>query len=430
MALGTLAITPAPASAAPDFQLPFPCGQKWRLNTWAHGPALDMVKEPQSQTEGATLVAPASGTVNKSFYHSNAGNVIQINHGGGHFTTYIHLKSRSVKVGAKVSRGQTIGRVGHTGPTSNGSPHLHYEQGYDKNKDGSASWGTKNSERVTAKFDGKAYGPASGKEWRNVKSNNCSEPETPPKPVVRSGADFNRDGIGDLFATGTGTLYIWNGKGGNKFTPAIRIGSGWATYSRPIGGDFNGDGIADLAAVNAGKLHIWNGKGNNKFTSPIVTGPGWTKYASTLASLGDVNGDGHTDIAAVGDGVLYVWNGKGGNKFTPAIRIGSGWSNYSRPIGGDFNGDGIADLAAVNAGKLHIWNGKGNNKFAPAIETGPGWTEYARTLMSVGDVNKDGKADIAAINKNGELHVWNGKGGNKFTPAIRIGPGWNPHLPG
>ncbi|MFF0312827.1 hypothetical protein ACFYSC_35850, partial [Streptosporangium sp. NPDC004379] len=31
------------ALAAPNLQLPFPCGQKWRLDTWAHAPALDMV---------------------------------------------------------------------------------------------------------------------------------------------------------------------------------------------------------------------------------------------------------------------------------------------------------------------------------------------------------------------------------------------------
>src|SRR3569833_1909145 len=82
------------AAAAPDLQLPFPCSQKWRLDTWGHAPALDMVKEPNQQgTEGATIVAPGAGTVNQSFYHNQAGNVIQINHGNGYYTTYLHLQS-------------------------------------------------------------------------------------------------------------------------------------------------------------------------------------------------------------------------------------------------------------------------------------------------------------------------------------------------
>ncbi|MFG6199689.1 peptidoglycan DD-metalloendopeptidase family protein [Nonomuraea sp. JJY05] len=49
-----------------------------------------MVKEPdQHGTEGATLIAAAGGTVDRSFWHDNGGNVVQLDHGGGYFTTYI-----------------------------------------------------------------------------------------------------------------------------------------------------------------------------------------------------------------------------------------------------------------------------------------------------------------------------------------------------
>lgn len=85
----TLAGAPQ-ALAKPGFQLPFPCNQNWRLDTWAHAPALDMVKEPNQQGEGAPLVASADGVVKQSFWHENAGNMIQIDHGGRWFTTHIH----------------------------------------------------------------------------------------------------------------------------------------------------------------------------------------------------------------------------------------------------------------------------------------------------------------------------------------------------
>ena len=66
-------------------------------------------------------MAPAAGVVNQSYSNpAGAGNIIQINHGGGWFTTYIHLQSRAVSVGTHVQRGTSIGRVGHTGETSNG----------------------------------------------------------------------------------------------------------------------------------------------------------------------------------------------------------------------------------------------------------------------------------------------------------------------
>lgn len=106
------------AGPRPDFQLPFPCGQQWRLDSWGsdHQPALDMVKEPnQVGTEGALLIAPADGTVHQSFRHANAGNMIQINHGGSWFTTYIHLQSRSVQAGQQVVKGQEIAQRGCVG---------------------------------------------------------------------------------------------------------------------------------------------------------------------------------------------------------------------------------------------------------------------------------------------------------------------------
>jgi hypothetical protein len=164
---------PAEEVAADGFQLPFPCGDEWRLDTWAHAPALDMVREPdQTGTEGALLVAPAAGVVNQSFTHDNAGNVIQIDHGDGIFSTYLHLESRSVGVGDEVAQGDEIGRVGRSGPTANNHPHLHFEFAVDSNGDGEASWGTANSERVEPTFDGVEFGQENGQTWRNVTSKN------------------------------------------------------------------------------------------------------------------------------------------------------------------------------------------------------------------------------------------------------------------
>ncbi|TDC10512.1 hypothetical protein E1267_03840 [Nonomuraea longispora] len=395
---GTVVATSSPAAAAaPDLQLPFPCGQKWRLDTWGHAPALDMVKEPdQHGTDGATLVAAAAGTVNESRWLDSSGWSVQIDHGGRYHTTYIHLKSKGIAAGTKVKRGTVIGKVGASGSMSNNHPHLHFELGYDANGDGRASWGD-GGEKVRPTFNGVTYGQANSRTWRNVESHNCGGSDEPDPPSL-FGADFNGDGIGDIFATGTGSLTIWNGKGGNNFTPPDVVGANWNTYSRPIGGDFNGDGKGDLAAIRDGTLHIWNGKGGNKFTPAEEVGSGWSHLARTLVSLGDVNKDGRTDIGAVDpDGVLYVWNGKGGNNFTSRDRVGSGWTGYGRPVGGDFNADKIGDIAAVDTdGVLHIWNGKGGNNFTPAVRVGSGWNRaLASTLMSLGDVNGDGHTDLA-----------------------------------
>jgi LPXTG-motif cell wall-anchored protein len=180
VAAASVCLVPGVAAAdddRPGFQLPFPCGETWRLDSWGHAPALDMVREPdQEGTEGSRLVAPAGGTVVESFRHDNAGEVVQIDHGGGWFTTYLHLDSRAVGVGDEVQQGDDIGRVGRTGPTANDHPHLHFELAVDEDGDGSASWGFSGSERVRPWFDGVEYGQEDGRTWRDVESANCGEP--------------------------------------------------------------------------------------------------------------------------------------------------------------------------------------------------------------------------------------------------------------
>ncbi|MGV9599974.1 VCBS repeat domain-containing M23 family metallopeptidase [Streptosporangium sandarakinum] len=268
------------ALAAPNLQLPFPCGQQWRLDTWGHAPALDMVKEPDQQgTEGATLVAPASGTVKKSFYHDNAGNVIQIDHGGGYFTTYLHLQSRAVSVGAKVATGATIGKVGRSGPTANNHPHLHFELGYDANSDGEASWGFEGSERVKPTFNGVTYGSSNSQTWRNVTSRNC--------PGETSGHDFSGDGKLDVIARNAATknlhLYLGNGAGGFQTGTGDIVGTNWSAFDTIFSpGDFNNDGKADVIARNTAtkNLHLYLGNGAGGFQTGTgdIVGTNWSAF--------------------------------------------------------------------------------------------------------------------------------------------------------
>lgn len=78
-----------------------------------------------SANVGTPVYATGNGTVQKAGWEGLYGNCIVINHGFDYVTRYAHLSKIDVKVGQKVVRGETIGKVGSTGKST--GPHLHYE---------------------------------------------------------------------------------------------------------------------------------------------------------------------------------------------------------------------------------------------------------------------------------------------------------------
>ncbi len=74
---------------------------------------------------GTKIKASNSGTVAVSMGGEGHGNTVVINHGGGIFSFYYHMKKRYVKKGQKVKKGDIIGTVGSTGLST--GPHLHWQ---------------------------------------------------------------------------------------------------------------------------------------------------------------------------------------------------------------------------------------------------------------------------------------------------------------
>lgn len=77
-----------------------------------------------SVPEGTPVVSIADGSVAYAGEQFFGGNSVVIDHGGGLFSIYYHLKEFSVAVGQRVSRGDRIGAVGASGRAV--GPHLHF----------------------------------------------------------------------------------------------------------------------------------------------------------------------------------------------------------------------------------------------------------------------------------------------------------------
>jgi hypothetical protein len=381
--------------ARPAFSAPFPCGTQFRTESFGHAPAIDVFRVPTNATEGQLLVAPAGGTVNQSYSNpQGAGNILQINHGGGWFTTYIHLQSRALGVGASVRKGQPIGRIGHTGVTSNGVSHVHFEMAVDRNGDGRADWGAPNPERVSPVWDGVTYGTGDNRS-KSGTSRNCTAPTAPATPAG-----------GMVYQYGPQLHVVFRTTGDHLGDTWYAQGVGWRTED--LGGSAGGPAVGVSAygqqqvfarATNGALYHWW-----------FTAGSGWRS-----GSLGHaVVGTPTTCTSASGQTVsVHVF------ARTPTGRLGHWWYtpgapwNYQDVPGGTVAGNpmcgaysGLVHVVARDgANGLHHWWYQGGWKQAgvgAGITSDPAMTVYGNQYL------------VFARNSAGHLGEW------WYTP----GQGW------
>lgn len=74
---------------------------------------------------GAAVKSVSGGEVVLADVMGTYGNTIIIQHGGGDYSVYGSLSDMSVSKGARITKGQVIGRIGATDPSL--PPHLHFE---------------------------------------------------------------------------------------------------------------------------------------------------------------------------------------------------------------------------------------------------------------------------------------------------------------
>ncbi|MFD9247447.1 FG-GAP repeat domain-containing protein [Streptomyces sp. NPDC059556] len=160
-----------------------------------------------------------------------------------------------------------------------------------------------------------------------------------------------------------------------------------------------------------------------------LIGKGWDTYRTVL-SPGSIGGAVEADLLGVDrTGVLWSYLARPDGSLTARTRVGGGWGQYDQVEGqADLSGDGRPDIVARDkAGVLWLYQGTGDYKapFAGRTKIGSGWNTYDR-LLSVGDLDLDGRTDLIARKPNGDLFRYSGSGSAQavFQKPVKIGHGF------
>ncbi|MFC7546023.1 M23 family metallopeptidase [Plantactinospora sp. GCM10030261] len=402
-ATGTITIevaNPAEAHAAgarPGFQLPFPCGESWRLSTYPGHDNYDVdMIATSGTTAGRSILAADAGTVSFAGWSDGGGWYVKLNHGGGWESLYLHMVSAPVvSTGQSVSQGQLLGKVGSTGNSS--GPHLHHEQ----RRDGTKVETYYNGVRSEITTDGYPSG----------------EPQSPP--VVAVSANCGNVSVYGTLSDGRLTYSaIESGTGRRLKTVTSTAKLGFTPVAMAT---LNFNTI--LFTSSAGDLYRVDVITNNtslSYNAPVkIKSGGWT----------------HTNLSFDGAGNLYGLNSAGHllRYDVTAAKPAAGNVVNGTDIGGGFvlktfttaGPDWI--LATAADGRLLSYKINGVGSWSPGELKSSTWQGMTH-LLSPGAGTIFGRTGNGALHRYGDRNPYDRSGDDLFGLGTVDDSGWTQTL--
>lgn len=272
--------------------------------------------------------------------------------------------------------------------------------------------------------------------------------------------DANQDGIADILMFGAYYPFLGSkpvaqaavlmlGKGDGTYMPAPQLLPSTFTTVHPreiVQADFNGDGLPDLYVAGHGydtdpfpgeQNHLLLGKQGGGYTDATAGLPQLSDFTHS-ASAGDIDGDGRLDLfvgnmsshASPSEAYVLLGDGQGGFSKTNAglpletgglLNRASGNFGMTASLLADLNGDGRLDLVLGNDGNTY------NKEHRSLVfwNTGSGFDANAKTFLPQGyfgdttivhdiatmDIDGDGDQDLLMLS-------------SESTPSDAYADGW------
>jgi uncharacterized protein YjdB len=245
---------------------------------------------------------------------------------------------------------------------------------------------------------------------------------TGTNPVSVSIGDLDGDGKADLavanFSSATVSVFRNTSSSGVITAGSFAAKVDFATGANPISvaiGDLDGDGKADLAVANytSNNVSVFRNTGSSgaitaaSFAAKVDFATGTNPR---IVAIGDLDGDGKADLAVANQSsaTVSVFRNTSSSgaitagSFAAKVDFATGNQPYSVAIG-DLDGDGKADLAVANNGSNNVSVFR-NTSSSGAITSGSFAAKVDFTtgtnprIVSIGDLDGDGKADLAVAN--------------------------------
>jgi hypothetical protein len=195
-------------------------------------------------------------------------------------------------------------------------------------------------------------------------------------------ADYDDDGFMDIYVSNDHTLnYLWHNEGGKKFADRGTMSgtafsqAGEATVSMSVDfADYNGDGLLDLFVSDDSYCSLYENTGNGIFTDKGIAANismSAAQFVGWSSSFIDYDNDGDVDIFKANGALKHLYGQEsqmfendGTGKFTdisPGKYFSSEYVGRGACIG-DYDNDGDLDIFVVNLNSPAVFlrNNKGN----------------------------------------------------------------------